>query len=83
MSSKTLDNLPSRIQIAVAEAMPAGVDAASLESFVQSPLPALGNRSIVDAIEQDGYAAESAIIECCSVLKRLRTEASAHDIRIL
>jgi hypothetical protein len=83
MSSRTLEDLPSRIQIAVREAMPAGVGAVSLESFVQSPLPALGNRSIVDALEQDGYAAEAAIIECCSVLKRLRTEASAHGIRVL
>ena len=81
MSSKTFEDLPARIQAAVREAMPVG--AVSLEGFVHSPLPVLGNRSIVDALEQDGYAAESAIIECCSVLKRLRTEASAHGIRVL
>jgi hypothetical protein len=41
-----------------------------------SPLPALGNRSIVAALEEDGYAAESSIIECCAVLKRLRQQPS-------
>ena len=83
MSTKTFDDLPSRIRVAAMEAMPAGVGAAGLESFVRSPLAALGNRSIVDTLEQEGYAAEPAIIECCSTLKRLRAEASAHGIRVL
>lgn len=82
MNAKTFEDLPSRIQSAVTDAMPAGVGAVGLDHFVHSPLAALGNRSIVDALEQDGYAAEPIIIECCSVLKQLRTAASAHGIRV-
>jgi hypothetical protein len=77
MSPKTFDDLPSRIQTAAREAMPNGVAAAGLESFVQKRLAALGNRSIVEALEQDGSAIEYVIVQCCSVLKRLRTETSA------
>jgi hypothetical protein len=80
MSPKTFEDLPSRIQTAARETMPVGVGSAGLESFVQSPLAALGNRSIIEALDQDGYAVESAIIECCSVCKRLRTEASARGV---
>ena len=80
MSPHTFEDLPPRIQTAAREAMPTGVSAVGLESFVQSPLPELGNRSIVEALNQDGEAAESTIIECCSVLKRLRTEASARGV---
>jgi hypothetical protein len=80
MNPKKFEDLPSRVQTAAKEAMPAGVGAAGLESFVQSPLAALGNRSIIEALDQDGYAVESAIIECCSIFKRLRTEASAHGV---
>jgi hypothetical protein len=46
-------------------------------------LPALGNRSIVAALEDDGHAAESAIIECCTVLRRLRQQTfRGGDIRV-
>ena len=72
MEPKTIDALPPRVQAAVREAMP--VPTASLNSWIASPLPALGNRSIVAALEEDGYAAESTIIECCTVLARLRQQ---------
>jgi hypothetical protein len=79
MNANTFENLPSRIQAAVTEAMPVGTSTAGLESFVHLPLAALGNRSIVETLDQDGYASESAIVQCCSVLKQLRTEASARS----
>ena len=80
MSSKTFEDLPLHIQSAVRDALPTGTT--HLEVFVRSALPALGNRSIVDAIEQDGYAVESAIIDCCTVLKRMRAESVARGIRV-
>ena len=72
MEVNTIDDLPPRVQAAVRDAMP--VPAESLNSWIASPLPALGNRSIVEALEEDGYAAESKIVECCTLLKRLRKQ---------
>ena len=78
METKTIDDLPARVQAAVRQAMP--VPSASLNSWIDSPLPALGNRSIIAALEEDGYAAESAIIECCHALARIKQETSARGV---
>lgn len=63
MSAKSFEDLPARIQVAVRDAMPAG--ATCFDAFVHAPISALGNRSILGAFEQEGYAAAPAIISCC------------------
>jgi hypothetical protein len=76
--SKGIEDLPHRIQVALREAMPTG--AADLTAFINSPWAALGNRSVVQTLEEDGYAAESSIIAACAALKTLSNEASSRGV---
>lgn len=75
---RTIEDLPPRIQVALREARPPG--ASDLGSWIHSPWPALGNRSVVEALEQDGYAVESSIIDACNTLKRLWRQAASHGV---
>jgi len=75
---RTLDDLPQRIQDAVRGAMPSG--AADFSSFINSPWPVLGNRSLVQTLNEDGFASESAIINACEALKQLRTQGASRVV---
>lgn len=72
---RTIEDLSPPIRVALREARPGVTD---LSSWIHSPWPALGNRSVVEALEQDGYAVESSIIDACNTLKRLRQQAGSH-----
>ena len=75
---KTLDDLPQRIQDAVRNAVPSGV--ADFSSFINSPWPTLGNRSVVQALNEDGFSSESAITNACEALKKLRTQNASRIV---
>lgn len=57
-------DLPARVRAAIAEAAPVAPDA--LDTWIHQPLPALGERSVVQVLADGDHEAEFEIVLMCA-----------------
>ena len=66
-SDTKFTDLPSRVQAAIREASPAA--AADLDAWIHRPVPALGGRSVVQALRANAESGELEVIALCAAIK--------------
>jgi len=62
---RKFDDLPSRVKVAIRECSPSN----DLEKWIHSPIPALGNRSVVEIISNQGGEGELEIVLLCNSIR--------------
>ena len=67
MVQNQLEQLSSRVQRAIREAAPVSVD--QLEHWITKPIPALGNKSVVQLIAERGAEGELEVVALCNSIR--------------
>lgn len=67
MDQNQLEQLSPRVQRAIREAAPVSVD--QLEHWITKPIPALGNKSVVQVIAELGAEGELDVVALCNSIR--------------
>jgi hypothetical protein len=67
MSKNQLEKLSPRVQRAIRECAPVSAD--QLDHWIAEPIPALGNKSVVQVIAERGAEGELAVVALCNSIR--------------